>query len=399
MSEYRLSGWTHHFYKRSVNAQRVWTFYIPDGRWNSKIVWKRSWSPRIDCKAVTTCKEWRSQRRTARKLGGTKHRITQKPAMTSGRFKLTSLIALIVNREFNCRKKKHSNSSEVHWRDQDYARKSVCVAGKPYWRPLECRCGSKFGRFVDSVPEIHVIEWETSQRKKVVRGAVYKDSRAQKRRSRNGLLKNQSSITLEKEEAFISSIRKMESIRKPVQKQGKSWKFRWRQCGVNWERGFGESFKGPLKFFGATVEYHPISPRNFSRIHQFAKKVLLGIFLGSELIAGWIWQGYILIANLEDFEKLDASDVYPRRINAKEVLISQKDGEFVFPVADGTAKLSGRDFEFRVPTHSKAGTNRKERSFQQRTSWWIGRVSTDGIHRWHSSPCRLLVDPRWPHLS
>ena len=68
VSEHRLSGWTHHFYKRSVNAQKVWTFYIPDRRWNSKIVWKRSWSPRIHCEAGTTCKEGRSQRKTSRKL-------------------------------------------------------------------------------------------------------------------------------------------------------------------------------------------------------------------------------------------------------------------------------------------------------------------------------------------
>ena len=33
-------------------------------------------------------------------------------------------------------------------------------------------------------------------------------------------------------------------------------------------------------------EYHPISPRDLSRIHHFGKKVLRGIFLGHELIAG-----------------------------------------------------------------------------------------------------------------
>ena len=48
-----------------------------------------------------------------------------------------------------------------------------------------------------------------------------------------------------------------------------------------------------------------------------------------------------MIADLEDFEKLEASEIYPRRTYAKEVLIRQKDDEFKFPVADGTAKLSG----------------------------------------------------------
>ena len=59
------------------------------------------------------------------------------------------------------------------------------------------------------------------------------------------------------------------------------------------------------------VEYHPISPRDQARIHQCGKKVLPGIFLGYELIAGEIWKGDILMADLEDVEKLGASDIYP----------------------------------------------------------------------------------------
>ena len=53
---------------------------------------------------------------------------------------------------------------------------------------------------------------------------------------------------------------------------------------------------------------------------------------------------------MEDLEKLDASDIHSQRIKAREVLTSQEDGESVFPLADGRAKLSGRDYEFRVPT-------------------------------------------------
>ena len=78
-------------------------------------------------------------------------------------------------------------------------------------------------------------------------------------------------------------------------------------------------------------------------------------------MAGGIRKGDILIADLEDLENLDASDFNPWRINANEVLITQED-EFIFPVAEGTANLSGRDDEFREPT-LRAGTGRKERSF------------------------------------
>ena len=72
---------------------------------------------------------------------------------------------------------------------------------------------------------------------------------------------------------------------------------------TRYERRFGESFKGPIIRFGAMVEYCPISVQDQSRLHQYGKKVLPGIFLGYELIAGGIWKGDILIADLEDFEK------------------------------------------------------------------------------------------------
>ena len=50
-----------------------------------------------------------------------------------------------------------------------------------------------------------------------------------------------------------------------------------------------------------------------------------------------------------------------RRSNAKEVLMTQKGDEFILPVADGTAKLSGRDAaEFREPTLRREQTVRSE---------------------------------------
>ena len=43
-----------------------------------------------------------------------------------------------------------------------------------------------------------------------------------------------------------------------------------------YERRFGKPFKGPVIPFGAMVEYHPLSAKDQSRIHQFGKKVLPG---------------------------------------------------------------------------------------------------------------------------
>ena len=64
------------------------------------------------------------------------------------------------------------------------------------------------------------------------------------------------------------------------------------------ERRFGEPLKGPIIPFGPLVEYHPITAKDQSRIHQFGKKVLPGLFLGYALYAGRIWKGYILVQTL-----------------------------------------------------------------------------------------------------
>ena len=90
------------------------------------------------------------------------------------------------------------------------------------------------------------------------------------------------------------------------------------------ERPFGEPFKGPVKPFGAMVEYHPISPRDQARIHQFGKNALPGIFLGYELVAGGNLERGCSDGRSGRLGKLDASEIYPRRINAKEVSIRQK---------------------------------------------------------------------------
>ena len=57
-----------------------------------------------------------------------------------------------------------------------------------------------------------------------------------------------------------------------------------------------------------------------------------------------------LVADVEELEKMDASEIYARRLNAKEVPMS-KNGEFVFHFADGnTVKLAGRDRALRKST-------------------------------------------------
>ena len=52
-----------------------------------------------------------------------------------------------------------------------------------------------------------------------------------------------------------------------------------------YERRSGQPFKGPIIPFGSLVEYHPNTAKDQSRIHQFGKKVLPGLFLGYALFA------------------------------------------------------------------------------------------------------------------
>ena len=52
-----------------------------------------------------------------------------------------------------------------------------------------------------------------------------------------------------------------------------------------YERRFGQPFIGPIILFGSLVEYYPITAKDQSRIHQFGKKVLPGLFIGYALYA------------------------------------------------------------------------------------------------------------------
>ena len=101
------------------------------------------------------------------------------------------------------------------------------------------------------------------------------------------------------------------------------------------------------------TDNHPISADDQTRLHQFGKKVLLGIFVGYALYAQGVWKGTILVADVEGLKILDASEVRARRFNAKAVFVPKQGDEFIFPLADGTVKLSGKDQEVRTSIHTR----------------------------------------------
>ena len=67
------------------------------------------------------------------------------------------------------------------------------------------------------------------------------------------------------------------------------------------------------------------------------------------MYAEGIWKGDVLVADIEELETMDASEIYSKRLNAKEVILP-KQGEFIFPIADGRIKTPGGDQELRTST-------------------------------------------------
>ena len=47
---------------------------------------------------------------------------------------------------------------------------------------------------------------------------------------------------------------------------------------------------------------------------------------------------------------MDASEIYSKRLNAKEVIFPKEKGEFIFPIADGRMKPLGGDQDLRTST-------------------------------------------------
>ena len=133
----------------------------------------------------------------------------------------------------------------------------------------------------------------------------------------------------------------------------------WNSCLMGrhpYERRFGMPFNRPVIPFGAMVEYHPISAKDLSRLHQFGPKVLPGVFLGSALNAVRIWKGDIPVADIEDLEQMDASEIHARRLNAKEVLKPMKNQKFVRLTSETTHLNLG-----------SSGTRRGTRNSSRRT--------------------------------
>ena len=131
-----------------------------------------------------------------------------------------------------------------------------------------------------------------------------------------------------------------------------------------YERRFGKTFKGPIIPFRSLVKYYPISAKDQSRIHQFGKKVLPGLFLGYALDAGEFGRVTYWLQTLRSWR---------RWTHPKPTLKDSMQKRFIFPT-----RWTKQTFWRRSRTentHLDTGTpnsRRKSKGF----SWRIRRVSS-----------------------
>ena len=102
---------------------------------------------------------------------------------------------------------------------------------------------------------------------------------------------------------------------------------------------------------------------------------------------------------------MDASEIYSKRLNAKEVIFPKEKGEFVFPVAAGRIKFVGTDQELRTSTLIRQRPIRGESHLDflgeadgrvsSTTSWLVSRCRWSNY--WLSVHVRKLHIPpsRW----
>ena len=81
---------------------------------------------------------------------------------------------------------------------------------------------------------------------------------------------------------------------------------------------------GPVIPFGATVDYHHISAKDQSRLHQFGSKVLPGIFFCNVLYAGGFRKGDMWSQTLRNWRRWTHQNSTPEGSMKKEVLTPHK---------------------------------------------------------------------------
>ena len=239
-------------------------------------------------------------------------------------------------------KRSHTPSRKCWWLDNSRSQSSQWKLWISKQSPIRCR-GTRFGNSMDSI--ISVQNQNFTRNRKEFAKVLGADAETKSHLNWQFLRKWQSLWSLILESLYVDTSpfrNKWDCWKSGTQDEvqyccNQAWKKWWAgsmeghcylwnipdllSCGrTPNQRRFGEPFKGPIIPFGSLVEYHTVSAKDLSRHHQFGKKVLPGIFLGYVLYAGWIWKRDIMVADIKELEKMDASEIHARRLNAKEVI-------------------------------------------------------------------------------
>ena len=107
-------------------------------------------------------------------------------------------------------------------------------------------------------------------------------------------------------------------------------------------KAFGEPFCGPTIPFGSMVEYHPVSAKDQAKTPPVWQKGPSWHLRWLCIVRGDHVEGRHFVADAQELQNIDASELCARRLNAKEVLVPRKREEyFTFTCAYGTVRLTG----------------------------------------------------------
>ena len=108
-------------------------------------------------------------------------------------------------------------------------------------------------------------------------------------------------------------------------------------------------------------------------------------------VRGGIWKGDISVADIEELERMDASEIHARRLHATEVITPQNGEAFTLPSEDGKIKLSGGDQVLRTSTLIRDSPERGEER-EVLGGEPDGSPTTRLIARWRWSAKRLYIN-------
>ena len=130
-----------------------------------------------------------------------------------------------------------------------------------------------------------------------------------------------------------------------------------------YERRFGLPFDGPIIPFGALVEYHPFFLRKTNlgciRLEQKSCQVYFLVMHYTRVESGkeTLWS-----QTLRNWRRWTHQKLHARRLSAKEVSTPQRSGNFIFPVADGTVKIFGREQRLRTSTLTRGSVQNEDKN-------------------------------------